>query len=42
MLLTVEKRLSKPAVRAAVCCRGLTKEFGTGAARVRALRGIDV
>jgi putative ABC transport system ATP-binding protein len=42
MLLTVEKRLSKPAAPAAVCCRGLTKEFGTGSARVRALRGIDV
>src|SRR6516162_3313084 len=42
MLLTVEKRLSKPAAPAAVCCRGLTKEFGTGDARVRALRGIDV
>jgi putative ABC transport system ATP-binding protein len=42
MLLTVGKRLSKPAVRAAVCCRGLTKEFGTGPSRVRALRGIEV
>ena len=42
MLLTVEKRLSKPAAPAAVCCRGLTKEFGTGPDRVRALRGIDV
>ena len=42
MVLFVGKRLSAPAARAAVCCRGLTKEFGTGDARVRALRGIDV
>jgi putative ABC transport system ATP-binding protein len=42
MLLAVEKRLSTPVARTAVCCRGLTKEFGTGAARVRALRGIDL
>lgn len=26
----------------AIQCRGLTKEFGTGAARVRALRGVDL
>jgi putative ABC transport system ATP-binding protein len=42
MLLAMEKRLCTPAARAAVCCRGLTKDFGTGSARVRALRGIDV
>jgi putative ABC transport system ATP-binding protein len=41
-LLTLEKRLSRPAARTAVCCRGLTREFGTGSARVQALRGVDV
>jgi putative ABC transport system ATP-binding protein len=42
MVLAVEKPLSAPAAPAAVCCRGLTKDFGTGPTRVRALRGIDV
>jgi putative ABC transport system ATP-binding protein len=42
MLLTVEKRRSAPAARTAVCCRGLTKEFGTSVERVRALRGVEL
>jgi putative ABC transport system ATP-binding protein len=41
-ILTLEKPLSPAAVRTAVCCQGLTKEFGTGPARVQALRGVDV
>ena len=28
--------------QAAIVCRGITKEFGSGAARVRALRGVDL
>jgi putative ABC transport system ATP-binding protein len=39
---TVEKPRSAPAVRVAVCCRGLTREFGAGPDRVRALRGVEL
>src|SRR5438128_12558343 len=31
-----------PPAQPAVSCRGVTKEFGDGTARVRALRGVDL
>lgn len=37
-----DRRSMTSASGPAVCCRGVTKEFGSGEAQVRALRGIDV
>src|SRR5947209_3230622 len=34
--------LSTPSSKPAVTCRGITKEFGAGDARVMALRGVDL
>jgi putative ABC transport system ATP-binding protein len=45
MIATLERPTSKPAgsgADAAVSCRGLTKEFGTGDTRTVALRGVDL
>src|SRR5262245_26564710 len=45
MIATIERPLGKPANRetdAAVSCRGLTKEFGTGDTKTVALRGVDL
>jgi putative ABC transport system ATP-binding protein len=42
MLLAIENRIAAPPVRPAVSCRGVTKEFGSGPTRVRALRGINL
>jgi putative ABC transport system ATP-binding protein len=42
MLLAVANRTVAPPSRPAVCCRGLTKDFGSGPTRVRALRGITL
>ncbi|MFN9827328.1 MAG: ABC transporter ATP-binding protein [Planctomyces sp.] len=39
---TEDHRSGSSAAETAVYCRGVTKEFGTGEAKVRALRGIDV
>src|SRR3954469_12420171 len=45
MTLTLKKPVPLPAAakaEAAVSCRGLTKEFGSGEAAVKVLRGIDL
>jgi putative ABC transport system ATP-binding protein len=45
MIATLERLNGKPAERrkdAAVSCRGVTKEFGTGETRTVALRGVDL
>ncbi|HJZ90926.1 MAG TPA: ABC transporter ATP-binding protein [Gemmataceae bacterium] len=45
MIATVERLNGKPAASgtdAAVSCRGLTKEFGTGDTKTVALRGVDL
>jgi len=38
----ISESLSEPGSRPVVRCRGLTKTYGSGAAQVAALRGIDL